>query len=411
MERLRQWRINEDMKKGLALQVRTKQVKEQLEKEKERAYAAKVAQDAIAAEAALAERELAKMERLMQHREELAAQMEEKRRLKVRGVDQVGGGVTQLEWSLNKRMRGRKVSTCRRHLVGLHFTPRLGVSRWRVVDVVCSWVRFHPQAEMQCHSAPRVHVLPLLRWYAFGLDTCDMCCFFFCFGRACPAWLCVVTWLNVMLVLCACRRVVVFCLQVSRLWKRSCWLRKRKPSKPWNGCGTTVKKAIAPTRHPATPLFRIPRFMWTLMNQVQQSCKVSASPKLRSTNKNHMRTAFPWAPLPSLIEVVECSCISQSPRHDGTIRKDKSSSLLCKPSEIHSFTLCFSNLLLHLLRFLRCHSLPVPLRDDGRVVGMEKLQTLNSTSHCISHQQEGWLCVKVFTTVVETYRRWHTFGW
>ena len=96
--------MQQETKKGLELQVKAKRVQAELERQREKAFAAKLAQDAVYAEAAIAQREVRKIEQQLEHRRELEAQLEQKRRDKIRGVNSVGDGVTPLEWALNSRM-------------------------------------------------------------------------------------------------------------------------------------------------------------------------------------------------------------------------------------------------------------------------------------------------------------------
>lgn len=105
LEQAKRYQRAQEVKRGLDLQLRAKQVEKELERQKDRAYAAQVAQDAIQAEAAIAQRDVARIEQQLAHREELEQQLELRKSLKRRGVDAVGNGVTDLEWALNAGMR------------------------------------------------------------------------------------------------------------------------------------------------------------------------------------------------------------------------------------------------------------------------------------------------------------------
>jgi len=104
IDAMRRHKMQQETKKGLELQVKAKRVQAELERQREKAFAAKLAQDAVYAEAAIAQREVRKIEQQLEHRRELEAQLEQKRRDKIRGVNSVGDGVTPLEWALNSRM-------------------------------------------------------------------------------------------------------------------------------------------------------------------------------------------------------------------------------------------------------------------------------------------------------------------
>ena len=105
LERAKRHQRAVEVKRGLDLQVRAKRVAQELERQRDKAFAAQVAQDAIHAEAAIAQRDVARIEQQLQHAEELDQQLALRNSIKRRGVDAVGGGVTDLEWALNAGMR------------------------------------------------------------------------------------------------------------------------------------------------------------------------------------------------------------------------------------------------------------------------------------------------------------------